>query len=79
MITRGGRQMSKIPDDDDLVRALRLTALIALRGMKQREQVELLDRAGYAQKQIAQLLCSTPKAISVRLAEIRKATKSKRK
>lgn len=52
-------------------------ALIALRGMKQREQVELLDIAGYKQKEIAELLATTPKAISVKLAEVRKKGKGR--
>jgi DNA-directed RNA polymerase specialized sigma24 family protein len=69
--------MSGNPENEELIRALRLTALVALRGMKQREQVELLDKAGYVQKEIAQLLSTTPKAISVRLAEIRKERKAK--
>ena len=69
--------MNGNPENEELIRTLRLTALTALRGMKQREQVELLDKAGYGQKQIAQLLSTTPKAISVRLAEIRKERKAK--
>jgi DNA-directed RNA polymerase specialized sigma24 family protein len=73
----GGERMSGNPENEELIRALRLTALVALRGMKQREQVELLDKAGYVQKEIAQLLSTTPKAISVRLAEIRKERKAK--
>lgn len=58
-----------------ILRALRLIALTLLRGMKQREQVDLMDRAGYGQNEIANFLSSTPKAISVRLAELRKARK----
>ncbi len=54
-----------------LEKTLRLLALVALRDMRQREQVGLLDRAGFGQNEIAQILQSTPKAISVRLAEIR--------
>jgi len=65
--------------EGEQLRAIRLVCLVALRGMKQREQVELLDRAGYAQREIAALLDSTPKAISVRLAEIRKSRKTSRR
>jgi len=54
---------------------MRLVALASLRELKQREKVDLLDRAGYGQGEIAEFLCSTPKAISVRLAEVRKARK----
>jgi predicted transcriptional regulator len=63
--------------DGDILKTLRLVALNLLRGMKQLEQVDLLDRAGYRQSEIAELLNSTPKAISVRLAEVRKARRSK--
>lgn len=58
-----------------LLRALRLVGLASLRDMKQREQVDLMDKAGYGQNEIAAFLSSTPKAISVRLAEVRKARK----
>jgi hypothetical protein len=56
-----------------LDRTLRLLALVALDGRKQKEQIQLLDKAGFGQSEIAELLDSTPKAISVRLAELRRA------
>ncbi len=69
--------MSKSEEPNtQMLRALRLIALTLLRGTKQREQVDLMDRAGYGQNEIASLLASTPKTISVRLAELRKARKS---
>jgi len=63
--------------EETLVRALKLVGLTAIRNLKQREQVEILSKAGYGQTEIAGLLDSTPKAISVRLAEIRKAKKKR--
>ena len=69
--------MSSKQRDDPMVKALKLVGLTAIRGLKQREQVEVLSRAGYGQTEIAELLDSTPKAISVRLAEIRKGKKKK--
>ncbi len=54
-------------------KTLRLLALLALDGRKQKEQIRLLDRAGFVQSEIAQIVGSTPKAVSVRLAEIRRA------
>jgi hypothetical protein len=67
---------SKTEDPNaQLLRALRLVGLTLLRGMKQREQVDLMERAGYGQNEIAAFLGSTPKAISVRLAEVRKSRK----
>jgi hypothetical protein len=58
---------------------MRLFALSTLRGLTQKEKVELLDRAGFGQTEIARLLASTPKAISVRLAQIRKGRRKVRK
>lgn len=70
--------MSKIEVvDDHILRTLRLIALNLLRDKKQAEQVDLLDRAGYRQSEIAELLDSTPKAISVRLAEVRKLRRNR--
>ena len=54
-------------------KTLRLLALLALDGRKQKEQIRLLDQAGFVQSEIAQIVGSTPKAVSVRLAEIRRA------
>lgn len=62
--------------DTQMLRALRLIALALLRNMKQKEQIDLMDKAGYGQSEIAVFLSSTPKAISVRLAELRKARKA---
>jgi len=59
--------------DETILKTLRLLSLSALRGMKTKEQVDLLDRAGYKQSDIAKLLGTKPKVISVRLAEVRKA------
>lgn len=58
-----------------LEKTLRLLALVALDGRKQKEQIRLLDKAGFGQSEIAEVLSSTPKAISVRLAELRRANR----
>lgn len=60
-------------DHSGFDKILRLLALTALEGKPQKQQIALLDRAGFGQKEIAELLGSTPKAISVRLAELRRA------
>ena len=60
-------------------KALRLLAAVALEGRKQRDQVRLLSRAGYGPSEIAELLGSTAKSISVRLAEMRKDGRSRQK
>lgn len=64
--------MPKNDEDLHLKRTLRLLAIVALDGKKQKDQVRLLDRAGFGPSEIAALLGSTPKAISVRLAELRR-------
>jgi hypothetical protein len=56
-------------------KTLRLLALLALDGRKQKEQIRLLDRAGFVQSEIAQIVGSTPKAVSVRLAELRRSNR----
>lgn len=71
--------MSNYESGSTLERTLRLLAIVALEGRKQREQVSLLDRAGYRQSEIASILDSTPKAISVRLAELRRARRKRGK
>ncbi|HLY62565.1 MAG TPA: hypothetical protein VKV95_17625 [Terriglobia bacterium] len=62
--------------DEMILRTLRLLSLTALQGMKQKEQVDLMDKAGYGPTEIADMLGSTPNTISVRLAEARRARKS---
>src|SRR5579862_415276 len=53
--------------DEMILRTLRLLSLTALQGMKQKEQVDLMDKAGYGPTEIADMLGSTPNTISVRL------------
>jgi predicted transcriptional regulator len=60
-------------------KTLRLVALVALEGKTQKEQIVLLNRAGFGQSDIAEILGSTPKAISVRLAELRKVSRIRSK
>jgi DNA-directed RNA polymerase specialized sigma24 family protein len=70
--------MPKVESTSDMEKTLRLLALIALDGKKQKEQIQLLDKAGFGQSDIADILGSTPKAISVRLAELRRARRNSR-
>lgn len=60
-------------------KTLRLLALVALEGKAQKEQIVLLNRAGFGQSDIAEILGSTPKAISVRLVELRKVSRIRSK
>ncbi len=65
-------------EGDYLTKTLKALMLVSLDGRRQREQVDILDRAGFGQTDIADILGSTPKAISVRLAEVRSERNSKR-
>jgi DNA-directed RNA polymerase specialized sigma24 family protein len=63
-----------------LEKTLKALLLVNLDPMKQKQQITILDKAGFGQSDIAEVVGSTPKAVSVRLAEIRKeARKSKSK
>lgn len=64
-------------DPSDSEKTMRLLALVALEGRSQKDQIRLLNRAGFGQSDIAEMLGSTPKAISVRLAELRKAARAR--
>jgi DNA-directed RNA polymerase specialized sigma24 family protein len=58
---------------------LRALLLVSLESMKQKQQIAILDKAGFGQSEIAGVIGSTPKAVSVRLAEIRKETRKNQK
>jgi DNA-directed RNA polymerase specialized sigma24 family protein len=58
---------------------LRRSCFAQIGSWKQRDQVALLARAGFGQTDIAEMLGTTSKAVSVRLAEIRKGAKDKKK
>jgi len=61
-------------------KTLRALLLVSLDSMKQKPQIAILDKAGFGQSEIVEVIGSTPKAVSVRLAEIRKeARKGKSK
>jgi hypothetical protein len=70
---------SEIRGKNSLERTLRAMLLVGLDSMKQREQIRILDKAGFGQSEIAEIVGSTPKAVSVRLAEIRRETRKDRK
>jgi DNA-directed RNA polymerase specialized sigma24 family protein len=56
----------------ELEKTLRALLLVSLDSLKQRPQIAILDKAGFGQTEIAEIIGSTSKAVSVRLAEIRK-------
>ena len=56
----------------ELEKSLRALLLVNLEPLKQKQRITILDKAGFGQSEIAEVVGSTPKAVSVRLAEIRK-------
>lgn len=60
---------------NELEKTLRALLLVNLESMKQKQQIAILDKAGFGQSEIAEVVGSTSKAVSVRLAEIRKETR----
>lgn len=61
-----------------LEKTLRALLLIQMESMKQRQQIALLDKAGFGPSEIARAVGSTPGAVSVRLAELRKEGRKNR-
>ncbi len=62
----------------ELQKTMKALLLAQIGSWKRREQIELLDRAGFAQKEIASMLATTSKTVSVRLAEIRREARTGR-
>jgi DNA-directed RNA polymerase specialized sigma24 family protein len=81
----GGRGRVQFPEEaqmeeaaraiEELEKTMKALLLAEIGKMKQREQIELLSRAGFGQSEIAGIIGSTAKAVSVRLAEMRRKTR----
>ena len=63
----------------EMEKTLRALLLVSLESMKQIQRIAILDKAGFGQSDIAGVIGSTPKAVSVRLAEIRKEARKNQK
>jgi DNA-directed RNA polymerase specialized sigma24 family protein len=63
----------------EMEKTLRAMLLVSLESMKQKQQIAILDKSGFGQSEIAEVVGSTPKAVSVRLAEIRKEARKNQK
>lgn len=61
---------------DDLLmevqKMVRLLSVIAVGGKKQGDQIEILSKAGFQPKEIAELLGTTANTVSVALANMKK-------
>ena len=56
----------------EMEKTLRALLLVSLASMKQKQQIAILDKAGFGQSEIATVIGSTSNSVSVRLTEIRK-------
>lgn len=68
--------MRQINDElvaEKLDRVLRLLAVIAVKGMSQTDQIAILDRVGFAPKEIAEIIGTTSNTVRVGLVSIRRA------
>ena len=67
--------MPKTPEElllDKTDKILRILAVLATKGLKQREQIGLLDKAGLQPKDIADLLGTSGNTVRVELVALRK-------
>ncbi|MGH9774697.1 MAG: hypothetical protein ACRD50_07095 [Candidatus Acidiferrales bacterium] len=65
--------------DAKLDRMLCLLGALAVRGLSQTEKIETLSRFGFAPKEIAKTLGTTPNTVRVALVGIRRAEKQGRR
>jgi len=56
----------------ELEKSLRALLLVSLEPLKQKQQIVILDKAGFRPSEIAAVIGSTPNTVNVRLSEIRK-------
>jgi DNA-directed RNA polymerase specialized sigma24 family protein len=64
----------------ELEKSLRALLLVSLDPLNQKQQITMLDKAGFGPSEIATVIGSTPNTVNVRLSEIRKrARKGKSK
>lgn len=64
---------------EKLDQILRILVMTATRGLKQREQITLLDGAGFSPKAIAELLGTSSNTVRVELVGLRKARRTNTK
>ena len=64
----------------ELEKSLRALMLVSLEPLSQKQQIVILDKAGFGPSEIATVIGSTSNTVNVRLSEIRKrARKGKSK
>jgi DNA-directed RNA polymerase specialized sigma24 family protein len=60
---------------EKLEKIIRLLAMTAVQGRRQKEQIEILSQAGFEPREIADLLGTTSNTVRVALVSIRKGRK----
>lgn len=68
-------QELRVRVEEKLDRILRLLGVIAVKGLTQSEQIATLSNLGFAPKEIAIVLGTTPNTVRVTLVGIRRAAK----
>jgi DNA-directed RNA polymerase specialized sigma24 family protein len=63
----------------EMEKTLRAMLLVSLDSLKQRQQIAILDKAGFGPSEIATVIGSTSNAVNVRLSEIRKEARKNQK
>ena len=63
---------------EKLDQILRILVVLATRGLKQREQIAVLDGAGFSPKAIAELLGTSSNTVRVELVALRKANRARK-
>jgi DNA-binding NarL/FixJ family response regulator len=61
---------------DRIDQILRMLVVIATKGLKRRDQIALLDQAGFAPKQIADVLGTSANTVRVELVGLRKSQRA---
>jgi DNA-directed RNA polymerase specialized sigma24 family protein len=85
VFVRPSKKTNKMSESDNAIlnkldKILRVLAISATKGMKQREQIALLNQAGLKPKEIADLLGTSSNTVRVELVALRKnSNKRKRK
>jgi DNA-directed RNA polymerase specialized sigma24 family protein len=64
---------------EKLDQILRILVITVTRGLKQREQITLLDGAGFSPKAIAELVGTSSNTVRVELVGLRKARRTSKK
>lgn len=71
-VKRDADETAEAPEVHGIDRAINVLALMLVKGAKQGEAIALLHRAGFAAREVAALLGTSPNAVSVTLYKDKK-------